>query len=136
MHPCLKELVQVKVAHQFHHSVKFVCRSRRIEIGRHPLLEPSEERFVPNRPPECVQRNRSAVIRDLTKQLIGLRQRPAKRRKRRKRTFGERIKLIETNVVSPQPLRIGRETFVEPNVVPRGRRHCVTKPLMRQFVGE
>ena len=136
MYPRLEELVQVEVAHPFHHSLKLICGSSRIEIGRHPLLKPSEERFVPNRRPQCVQRNCSTVIRDLTKQLIGLRQRPTKRRKRGKRTFGDRIQLIETNVVSPQPLRIGRETFVEPNVVPRGRRHCVTKPLMRQFVGE
>ena len=51
-------------------------------------------------------------------------------------TFRLRLERKEARVVEPQPLGVGGERLVEPQISPVGRCDGVAEPLVGQFVGQ
>ena len=81
-----------------------------------------------------MQHGATAVVDDGAEQLVGSVQRPAGRGQRRQRRARPLIGGAEPDLVEPQPLGVGGESLVQPDVVPGRRRHGVTEPLVGQLV--
>ncbi len=104
-----------------------------------PRPRPGGRRRTPSSPTVRlmrVQRGGAALVRHRTEQIVGSidRAATAAAQRRERALCAASVERLQTHVVEPQPLAVGREPLVEPDVVPTCRRHRVAEPLVGQFV--
>ena len=111
-------------------------------VPAHPPLQQPEEVVVADLEPQRVQRHRAAAVDGDVEQVVrpGIadRQRPERvvGRDERGEVVEDLLRGPEPLALAPQPLGVGREALVEPDVLPGGERQAVAGPLVRELVDD
>ena len=138
--PDLEELVQLLAALALRQLDEVGGAHVAVAVLAVPGAEDPEEGLVADLLAQRLERHRAAVVDDLAEQHLRSRERRGRRRPELG-ISGLRVELIERRLggraavaLVVDPLRPGGEALVEPDVGPRGERHRVAEPLVRDLV--
>ena len=119
-------------------STNCAVRHRRVPVTGRPVAQQREEALVADPGAQRVQHERAALVDPLVEHSRHPRvgEDEVGRLRRHVRVPLPRVRRggAAAGRLRPEPFRVGREAFVEPDVAPVGDREAVAEPLVRQLV--